>query len=117
MDSIAPVPDTTLALNDRDHFLSNALSQTVFATAHGPPLRGSAQNPLNSCSPTLSLAERDWNWQGHTTTGGTFLLANAKERSDRVDSECKVENRVQGKVRWWWRAREKRTSWVDGWHR
>ena len=98
MNSIAPVPNTTLAFNDRNHFLCNTLSKTVLSTARIPPLRSSAQDPLDSCSPSLPLAKRNWDLQRHTTTSGTLLRTNSKERGDRIDSECKVKNGVQRKV-------------------
>ena len=94
VNTIALIPDTTLAFNHRDHFLRDSLSQAVLATSHVPPLGSSAENPLDGCSPSLPLGERNWDLQRHTTTSSTLLRANSKKRGDRVDSECEVKNGV-----------------------
>ena len=94
VNTIAPVPDTALALNHSNHFLRDTLSQAVLATSDVPPLGSSAENPLDGCSPSLPLGQGNWNLQRYTATSSTLLRANSKKGSDGVDSECEVKNGV-----------------------
>ena len=114
MDGIAPVPDAARALYYSDELLSDTLGQAALATARVPPLGCSGHDPLDSSTPPLPLAQRNGNLQSDTTSSSTTLASNAHERSDRIDSESKIEYRVERKMRWRWRAGEQRSRGVNG---
>ena len=95
------LPSGAAALDDSDNFLGNAQSKHVTTTAARLALGSSVQDPLKGSAAALTETKRDGNLQGDTTTGSTALRADAQQRSNAVDGECEVKDRVQRKVGWW----------------
>jgi hypothetical protein len=114
VDGVAPVPDAACALYYSNELLSNALGETAFAATHISPLGCSSHDPLDGSTPPLPLTQRNGNLQSDTTSSSTALASDAHQRGNRVDSECKIENRVEGQVGWWGRAREQWSRGVNG---
>jgi hypothetical protein len=101
VDTSTLLPSRAAALDDRNDFLGNTQSKHVTTTAARLALGSSVQDPLKGSTATLTETKRDGNLQGNTTTGSTTLRADAQQRGDAVDGECKVKDRVQRKVGWW----------------
>jgi len=96
VNSIAPVPDAARALYYSDELLRNTLGKAAFSTAHIPPLRSCGQDPLDSRTSPLPLAQRNGNLKGNTTSSSATLTSDAHQRRDRVNGESKVKHRVEG---------------------
>jgi hypothetical protein len=87
---ISAVPHTTTALGNGYQLVGNSVGQLCVTS-----LFRCIQNPLDRRAATLAEVEWVGNLHGSTTTGDTLLLANAEERSHRVDNACEVEDRVE----------------------
>jgi hypothetical protein len=95
VNGIAPVPNAARALYYSNKLLSNSLGEATFATAHVPPLGRSGHDPLDSSTSPLPLTQRNRNLKSNTTSSSTTLTSDAHQRGDRIDSERKVEYRVE----------------------
>jgi hypothetical protein len=91
---ISAVPHTTTALGDSYQLIGNSVGQLCVTT-----LFRCIQNPLDRGTAALAEVEGVGNLHGSTTTSNTLLLANAEERSHRIDDASEVEDRVKGQLR------------------
>jgi hypothetical protein len=114
VDSIAPLPRRTPALDYGNQLLRNSLCKTSSSASHVPPLGCIAHDPLYGCPPSLSLAEWNRNLKRDATTSSTSLTSNAHERRDRVYGKREVQNRVKRQVRRRRCPREEGFGRVDG---
>jgi len=108
--SIPPGPDSALALDNTDEFLSQPLRESVASTAPALLLRDGVQNPLHRLPATLAEAERHGDLERNTTACGSLLAAEAEEWRNAVDGEGEVRDWVQREMRCWRRAREQRSG-------
>jgi hypothetical protein len=108
---ISAVPHTTAALGNGHQLVGNSVGQLCVTS-----LLRCIQNPLDRGTATLAEVEWVGNLHGSTTTSDTLLLANAEERSNRVDNASEVEDGVEGQLRSR-RAAHERTTGVDVWWR
>jgi hypothetical protein len=104
---ISAVPHTTTALGDGDQLVGNSVGQLGVTS-----LFRCIQNPLDRGTAALAEVEGVGNLHSGTTTSNTLLLANAEERSHRVDNASEVEDGVKGQLRSR-RAAHERTTGVD----
>jgi hypothetical protein len=56
-------------------------------------------NPPDCSATALAEGQGVGDLHGSTTTSNTLLLANAEERSHRIDDASEVEDRVKGQLR------------------
>lgn len=87
---VSPVPDSASALCYCNQFICDSVCQ-LRVTA----LVRRIDNPLNCSAAALAQVQRMRDLHGSTTTSDTLLLANTKERSDRVDDEGEVKDRIK----------------------